>query len=43
MMMRIRESPKKVKEIIMEVQGKTKMSNIAEYLLEMGKIEDTNV
>jgi len=33
MIMRIRESPKKVKEIILEVEGKTKMSNIAEYLL----------
>jgi hypothetical protein len=28
-----RESPKRVKEIILEVEGKTKMSNIAEYLL----------
>jgi hypothetical protein len=38
-----RESPKKVKEIILEVEGKTKMLNIAEYLLELGKIQNTNV
>lgn len=37
------ESPKKVKEIILEVEGKTKMSNIAQYLLEMGKIANLNV
>ena len=36
-------SPKKVKEIILEVEGKTKMINIAEYLLEMKKISDLNV
>ena len=27
----------------MEVEGKTKMSNIAQYLLEMEKIENLNV
>ena len=35
--------PKKVKEIILEVEGKTKMNNIAEYLLEMKKIKDLSV
>ena len=43
MMMRIRGSPRKVKEIIIEVEAKTKMSNIAEYLLEMGKIDNVDV
>lgn len=37
------ESPRKVKEIVLEVEGKTKMTNIAEYLLEKGKIKDINV
>lgn len=39
---KMKESPKKVKEIILEVEGKTKMINILEYLLEMGKIENYN-
>jgi hypothetical protein len=39
---KMRESPKKVKEIILEVEGKTKMINILEYLLEMKKIENYN-
>lgn len=43
MMGRARDSPKKVKEIILEVEGKTKMSNIAEYLLQMEKITNTQV
>lgn len=43
MMGKPRQSPKKVKEIVLEVEGKTKMSNIAEYLLEMQKINNTNV
>lgn len=43
MMGKLTESPKRVKEIILEVEGKTKMSNIAEYLLEMGKVENLEV
>jgi hypothetical protein len=34
----MKESPKRVKEIILEVEAKTKMNNILDYLLEMGKI-----
>lgn len=42
MMFAMGESPKKVKEIILEVEGKTKISNILEYLLEMDKIQHTD-
>lgn len=36
-------SPKKVKEVILEVQAKTKISNIYEYLLQLNKIDNMNV
>ena len=35
-------SPTKVKEVILEVEAKTKISNIFEYLLELKKIKDMN-
>ena len=37
------ESPSKVKEVILEVEAKTKVVNIFEYLLELKKIKDMNV
>ena len=43
MMFNMGASPKRVKEIILEVEGKTKMGNIAEYLFDMGKITNLEV
>ena len=37
------KSPTKVKEVILEVEAKTKVINIFEYLLELKKIKDLNV
>jgi len=36
-------TPKKVKEIIIEVEAKTKISDILTYLIDLKRIEDTNV
>lgn len=36
-------SPKKVKEVVLEVEGKTKINNIFDYLLDLGKISSMNV
>ena len=37
------KSPTKVKEVILEVEAKTKIENIFQYLLELKKIKDLNV
>ena len=36
-------SPTKVKEVILEVEAKTKILNIFEYLLELKKVKDLNL
>ncbi len=37
------QSPKKVKEIIIEVEAKTKVSDILSYLIQLNRIQDPNV
>lgn len=37
------QSPKKVKEIIIEVEAKTKLNDILSYLCQLKRIQDMNV
>lgn len=37
------KSPTKVKEVVLEVEAKTKIENIFEYLIELNKIKNRNV